>query len=369
GSTGDRTLIPSGCTADYCVPPEVPNHCPDSGTFAGYISAASAVGTSASLNGCSVTPNYVDVECKSDAYETFPDGSICRQIQGYQYTGDLSQSGDVEINPDDVTETDPLEPAGVRPSTSNTDIFQDSETLPDGTQVDTKTTTTTENRGSGHVAEETTTTKTHKFSNGITYTEVTIETTVTAPDGSKTVTTEINTTYTANPVTTVNITKPLGPVHETSSNPVSSSTTVTKTETYDSDGNQTGSSTTASGSGDGLGEDDGEGSEYCDENPDAPSCIEWAPEGEGGSFDMEGYDAEIAEAKQNLTDLITDIKAEISEQFYFDANGSSLSCVAFVNFNGMSKQFCLSDYANPLSKIAQAILLIALIIALVVILK
>lgn len=370
---GETIVNKISCSSDDCFPNPNPdsNQCPTSGTPINAITNSGPVGSKYSVNGCEVVPVWTDVQCTQEWINEFPDIG-CKAISRYEYSGNQMQEGEHfdEVPEDDILDSDPdLDEIGILPNTSDTIVDRQFEQWNDGSTTETVVTTSTESRGAGSVRNDTETVTTVSYSNGITKTQTVVETTITNSDGSKTVTTDKTVSFTQNPVNTITVTKP-HTVNKTQGQPIQTSQNTITTNTYDSNGNLTGSSTTSGSSDDGLGDgQDGSDNDYCKENPKAAGCLEWEPDSEGGNFDLEGYDAEIEQAKQDLTNIINDIRSEIEVMFDFQGNSAALGCMDFVSFNGLSKQFCLSDYANPLGKIAAAILFLALLLALFIILR
>ncbi len=248
-------------------PPPDPNNCPSSGTPVTVVNRLNwgesgldqpiTVGGARSINGCEVVPLYTDVACDSD--ETIR----CNVITGNQYTGNQTPTNEPipEIDSDDILESEPsFEPIGVKPAESSVNVERDTITMPDGTMIETETTVTNEVRGVGTDRVENEQVTVVQMSNGITKTETTVQTTITNPDGSKAVQTETVTTYTNNGVETFTVQKPLGPVTNSATAPVSSSTTNTTINNYGPDGKLTSSESSSSSTGDQVGGGSGSGS-------------------------------------------------------------------------------------------------------------
>lgn len=264
----NRTPVSSPLPPVYI---DVPNNCPTSGTSAGFI-AGNSVGTQGSISGCKVTPVFTDVVCD--------DGITlaCKQITGYEYTGEQIQSTDdlPVFNENEIIEEINQNSIGVKPAETSVNVERDTVTMPDGTTIETETTVTNEVRGVGTDRVENEQVTVVQMSNGITKTETTVQTTITNPDGSKTVQTEKITTYTNNGVETFTVQKPLGPITSTATTPVSSSTTNTTINNYGSDGKLTSSESSSSSTGDQLGGGTGgdcEGSD-CGEGVSGPNYDE-----------------------------------------------------------------------------------------------
>lgn len=326
------------------------------------------------FNGCSVYLDRKDIMSKDGVdyvwyYYNYTGGDTVDEQAPNMEPTDSDPLITDEPDPDPESDPDPIGPS---PETSET-VYngKTTETLPDGTTVDVESETTTTTRGAGTDKVVTEVQTVFKRSDGISKTETITTTEITNPDGSKTVTTETQYSYTQHGDEYTVIDHETGAVSHTKGDNISAGGTVTKTDTYDADGNKTGSSTSCSSSGDdGLGEE-AEEQNFCAENPQNVVCKEWDNgTGSDETFAIDDQRTKVDQAWQELNTLISDTQEEIKQVFdTSELGGASLGCYDFFSAFGTSYDVCLDQYSQAFSYVGQGLLFLTVLLVLYMLLK
>lgn len=128
-------------------------------------------------------------------------------------------------------------------------------------------------------------------------------------------------------------------------------------------------STDESSSGSSGGEDDGDGKGQCAKEPDSPMCKKGEVKGKG-RFESGEQDGKIADARQRLSDKVSEISSAIKGQFgQVGVGGGGLPCYAPVSILGTSFNLCFSIYSGQLSVIGAIVMLIAALLSAFIILR
>ncbi len=287
----------------YCAPPEPVNDCPEAGET---IRLSKVVNGHYDENGTFVpgpTPTAgqpaIDIKY-GDSFSA--DGCGYRNptpddfSNGFDFNTSCKKSSDgAMICSTDYISTGELQtPKPEQPPVTQSEGFIEDKDLSDDTRVDhvevvdpppvnvidssgasitTDQKTTTETRGDGAVVTKEQDTHFISESDGIVKNEVVTTTTYEYPDGSKTVQTESQITYTQSETTNWTVSGDGNTVSITASDGSTAGTHTVTTDTYDSDGNKTGSTSTTTNSGEGDSEaGDERGKDKCKKDPNAKGC-------------------------------------------------------------------------------------------------
>ncbi|SEB17937.1 hypothetical protein SAMN02745729_13128 [Marinobacterium iners DSM 11526] len=92
---------------------------------------------------------------------------------------------------------------------------------------------------------------------------------------------------------------------------------------------------------------------------------------EPDGFDIDPLEQEIEQEWSKLRDVITDTRSKISNTFSLSLSGGggALPCFPIVDWNGVTRQTCLSDYSSELSVLAAAIFFMCVIVGILIILR
>ncbi|WP_372832506.1 hypothetical protein [Pontibacterium sp.] len=288
------------------------------------ISNSSSVGASIESNGCGY--NRVESskpDCKLFAYDQ-------QGNQRWNCYAEYVATGEPAASPPDsgITYSDGSEDGAPNESEGVTDTRQSNTTTTSTTPVTemvgdqtvtTKTDITTENRGDGSVVETRDDVTIITESDGITRTDTQTTTTTTAPDGSQTIETTNNISYTQHPQTIYNIDNSNNQITVSQTPGGSASQTSTTTETYDANGNLTDREEST---GPVQGDDDaaeGEERQTCDTNPLMDKCINDFTNTAKGQFG--DISTKISTAKTEFQDEWNRIKSEASDRLGFSLSG------------------------------------------------
>ncbi|WP_067986275.1 hypothetical protein [Neptuniibacter pectenicola] len=254
---------------------------------------------------------------------TSPDGSL--DVPSPSETNDINPnySSDNTVDTTDTTTSDPV-----------------SVTNPDGSEVTTEQTSTTETRGDGTTVTTTSDTQFVSESNGIIKNEITTTTTYDFVDGTSTVETETHTEYTQTPITNYTIDNSTGTIVVNANGGSSAGTTTITTDTYDSAGNKVSSSQTSTNQGGGDAQEQKE-SEECKADPS--SCKEFKKTG-SGSFDLAGASADLEAAKLAYSEYIDTLKSEVSDSIGFNFTGGGQIESYEVDFHGVTGDIGLTRW-------------------------
>ncbi|MES9872500.1 MAG: hypothetical protein ABW146_05265 [Candidatus Sedimenticola sp. 6PFRAG7] len=98
------------------------------------------------------------------------------------------------------------------------------------------------------------------------------------------------------------------------------------------------------------------------------SSEKWKP-GEKGKFDTEEKKGEVEAAKERVSKLIDQIKAEAGSMWNFNgAQSNGLPCYTFT-YDSKRYQACLDEYKKQLSQIASAILIASLMLSIYILIR
>ena len=326
------------------------------------ISNSSSVGASIESNGCGY--NRVESsqpDCKLFAYDQ-------QGNQRWNCYAEYVATGEPAASPPDsgITYSDGSEDGAPNESDGVTDTRQSNTTTTStnpvtemvGDQtVTTKTDITTENRGDGSVVETRDDITIITESDGITRTDTQTTTTTTAPDGSQTIETTNNISYTQHPQTIYNIDNSNNQITVSQTPGGSASQTSTTTETYDADGNLTDREEST---GPVQGDDDaaeGEERQTCDTNPLMDKCINDFTNTAKGQFG--DISAKISSAKTEFQDEWNRIKADATDKLGFTLNGGGTLQQSIVTVRGIEGDIGITRWVPYFDEFGLAALVMA----------
>lgn len=224
-------------------------------------------------------------------------------------------------------------------------------------KVTRKTEITTESRGDGAVIEKQDDITVITESDGITKTETKTTTTTTNPDGSQTIETTNNISYTQHPQVIYNIDNSENKITVSETPGGTTSQTVTTKDTYDAEGNQTGSEqSTGPVQGDDVAKESEE-KQTCENNPFMDKCLDDFKKTAKGEFG--DISAKITEAKSDFESKWTQIKTEASSKLGFTLNGGGALEQHIVVIRGVEADIGITRWVPYFDEFGLAALIMA----------